>query len=169
MERRKFFEHGDIGSTLDLSRYDREKTETSRKPVPIDERVAADLWLLKEKSKYSKPEDWIFASSRRGGKAPLWPGTTLEKVIRPAALRAGIRKKIGWHTFRHTYSTLLIANGENVKVVQELMRHASCRFTLEIYSQAHLIAKREAQRRLVQAVLPEWTEELAPAIQGGSV
>jgi integrase len=165
MERRKFFEHGDIGSTLDLSRYDREKTETSRKPVPIDERVAADLWLLKEKSKYSKPEDWIFASSRRGGKAPLWPGTTLEKVIRPAALRAGIRKKIGWHTFRHTYSTLLIANGENVKVVQELMRHASCRFTLEIYPQACLIAKREAQRRLVQAILPEWTEELAPVIQ----
>jgi integrase len=27
------------------------KTETSRKPVPIDERVAADLWLLKEKTR----------------------------------------------------------------------------------------------------------------------
>ncbi|MEO6815802.1 MAG: site-specific integrase [Edaphobacter sp.] len=145
------------------------KTETSRKPVPIDERVAADLWLLKEKSKYSKPGDWIFASSRRGGRTPLWPGTALEKVIRPAALNAGIRKKIGWHTFRHTYSTLLIANGENVKVVQELMRHASCRFTLEIYSQARLVAKREAQRLLVQAILPEWTEDLAPVIQGSSV
>lgn len=145
------------------------KTETSRKPVPIDERVAADLWLLKEKSKYSKPGDWIFASSRRGGRTPLWPGTALEKVIRPAALKAGIRKKIGWHTFRHTYSTLLIANGENVKVVQELMRHASCRFTLEIYSQARLVAKREAQRRLVEAILPERTDELAPVIQGSSV
>jgi hypothetical protein len=49
------------------------------------------------------------------------------------------------------------------------MRHASCRFTLEIYSQARLIAKREAQRRLVQAILPEWTEELVPVIQGSLV
>jgi len=102
-------------------------------------------------------------------RAPLWPGTVLEKAIRPAVLRAGIHKKIGWHTFRHTYSTLLIANGENVKVVQELMRHASSRFTLEIYSQACLIAKREAQRRLVEAILPERTEELAPAVQSSSV
>jgi site-specific recombinase XerD len=73
---------------------------------------------------------------------PLWPGVLLEKVIRPAVARAGISKRIGWHTFRHTYATLLVANGENVKVVQELMRHASTRFTLEIYSQAQLIAKK---------------------------
>jgi integrase len=98
------------------------KTETSRKPVPIDERVAADLWLRKESSKYRRPEDWVFASSRSRGRAPLWPNTVMAKLIRPAAQRAGIHKKIGWHTFRHTYSTLLIANGENVKVVQELMR-----------------------------------------------
>jgi len=57
----------------------------------------------------------------------------MEKVIRPAAARAGLQKVIGWHTFRHSYSTLLVANGENVKVVQELMRHASSRFTLDIY------------------------------------
>ena len=52
-----------------------------------------------------------------------------------------------------------------MKVVQELMRHASSRFTLEIYSQACLLAKREAQRRLVEAVLTAPIEELAPAIQ----
>jgi site-specific recombinase XerD len=90
----------------------------------------------------------------------------MQKVIRPAALRAGIRKKIGWHTFRHTYSTLLIANGENVKVVQELMRHASSRFTLEIYSQAQLIAKRQAQQRLVQVLFREESDGMAPTIQG---
>ena len=41
------------------------------------------------------------------GKQPFWPDIVLQKTIRPAALRAGIRKSIGWHTFRHTYSTLL--------------------------------------------------------------
>jgi hypothetical protein len=53
-----------------------------------------------------------------------------------------------------------------VKVVQELMRHASSRFTLEIYSQARLIERRAAQRRLVQAILPVAVEELPPVIQG---
>ena len=101
------------------------KTEASRKPVPLDDRVAADLWLWKETTKYRQPNDWIFASPRNHGKHPFWPDALLQKIIRPAALRAGITKKIGWHTFRHTFSTLLIANGENVKVVQELMRHAS--------------------------------------------
>ncbi len=56
---------------------------------------------------------------------------------------------------RHTYSTTLIANGENVKVVQELMRHANSRCTLDVYSQARVSAKREAQQRIVEMVLPE--------------
>jgi hypothetical protein len=38
------------------------KTEASRKPVPLDAQVAADLWLWKEASAYSKSEDWVFAS-----------------------------------------------------------------------------------------------------------
>jgi len=41
--------------------------------------------------------------------------------------------------------------------------------TLEIFSQARLIVKREAQRRLVESILPEWTEELAPVIQSCTV
>jgi hypothetical protein len=49
-----------------------------------------------------------------------------------------------------------------VKVVQELMRHASSRCTLEIYSQARLIAKREAQQRVVQMILPEETDAPEP-------
>jgi hypothetical protein len=34
---------------------------------------------------------WIFASPRVGGKQPFWPEIVLQKIIRPAALRAGIR------------------------------------------------------------------------------
>jgi len=49
---------------------------------------------------------------------------------------------------------MLIANGENVKVVQELMRHSNCRCTLEIYSQARLQAKRDAQHRIIEMIVP---------------
>jgi len=131
------------------------KNETSQQSIPLSLNVAADLWLWKENATYAAPDDWVFASPRRKGKIPLRPDGVLSKVIRPAAVRAGIRKRIGWHTFRHTYSSTLIANGENVKVVQELMRHASGRFTLEVYTQAKVKAKREAQQRIVEMMLPE--------------
>jgi site-specific recombinase XerD len=88
----------------------------------------------------------------------------LQKVIRPAALRAGIRKVVGWHTFRHSYATLLIA-GENVKVVQDLMRHANSRSTLEIYSQARIEHKRKAQRRLAEAIFRDEDETQIPVVQ----
>jgi hypothetical protein len=50
---------------------------------------------------------------------------------------------------------MLVANGENVKVVQELMRHATSRCTLEIYSQASRADKRKAQQHVVQMIFPE--------------
>jgi len=102
---------------------------------------------------YSTPDDWVFASPRRKGKRPRRPEGVLSKIIRPAAVRAGIKKRIGWHTFRHTYSSTLVANGENLKVVQELMRHASSRFTLEVYTQAKARAKRDAQQRMRAGIL----------------
>jgi len=98
------------------------------------------------------------------GKYLFWPDVLLLKIIQPAARRAGIKKRVGWHTFRHSNSSLLVANGENVKVVQELMRHASSRFTLDVYSQARKGAKRQAQERVVQMILTESSDDAIPAI-----
>ena len=78
----------------------------------------------------------------------------LERHLRPAADTCGIRKQIGWHTFRRTLATLLKANGEDVKVVQEMLRHANCRITLDIYAQAVTPAKQAAQTKVVQMILP---------------
>jgi integrase len=130
------------------------KTEASRKPVPMDPILAAELWAWKLDSPYSQPHDWVFASPRTKGRNPYWPGILLSRVIRPAATRAEIQKHPGWHTFRHSFATILIGNGENVKVVQELMRHSNCRCTLEIYSQARIQAKRDAQHRVIQMIAP---------------
>jgi hypothetical protein len=63
---------------------------------------------------------------------------------------------------------LLIASGENIKVVQELMRHGSARITVEIYSQARSPAKRAALERLVQMILPEdRSEPVIPSLVSG--
>ena len=51
--------------------------------------------------------------------------------------------------FRRTYTTLLHANGEDVKVVQELLRHGSSQITMDVYAQAVTPAKRKAQGKVV--------------------
>jgi site-specific recombinase XerD len=57
----------------------------------------------------------------------------MKRYIRPVARQAGITKNIGWHAFRHSFGTLLKANGEDVKTVQELLRQANCRITLDVH------------------------------------
>jgi site-specific recombinase XerD len=69
------------------------------------------------------------------GKQPLCPDG-LRDHIQEAAKEAGITKHVGWKTFRHSFGTLLVANGENIKAVQELMRHQNIRVTMEMYAQA---------------------------------
>ncbi|MGH9533547.1 MAG: tyrosine-type recombinase/integrase [Terriglobales bacterium] len=129
------------------------KTEASRKPVPLDPTLARELLTWRESALYIAPEDWVFASPQMRGRQPYWPDTILKRSIRPAALAAGITKRIGWHTFRHSFSTMLRSRGVDIKVMQELLRHANSRITLDIYTQAPSLAKRQAQTGIAREVL----------------
>lgn len=128
------------------------KTEASRKPIALDLGLAELLLEWKARTPYKEPEDWIFASPRMNGLSPYSPDTIRSKHIKIAAKRAGITKRVGWHTFRHSFATLLKANGEDIKVVQESLRHANSRITMDIYAQAITSAKREAQSKLVRMI-----------------
>lgn len=125
------------------------KTEASQKPVPVHPVVADALRQRKKRASYSKPDDWVFASKRYRGRRPYWGQAILRKYIRPVAQSVGIEKRFGWHTFRHTYSTLLRSVGTEFKVMQELLRHSSLRSTLDVYTQAVTPAKHAAQAAVV--------------------
>jgi integrase len=144
------FEQLEISVTRSIYRQvvGRCKTEISRKPVPLDPWIAEELLTWKRATPYNQPEDWVFASTRMKGKQPYSPDSLLKRQIRPAVARAKILKHVGWHTFRRTFSTLLKANGEDIKVVQELLRHATIKMTLEVYAQAVTPAKRQAQSKV---------------------
>jgi integrase len=136
------------------------KTESSGKPVPVDENTAEDLREWYRHTPYRSPDDWVFAtnSSRAGekrGKQPLWLSSIMRYHVQPVIKRLGINKRVSWHTFRRTYTSLLHANGEDVKVVQELLRHSSVKVTMDIYAQAQMPAKRAAQHKVVEMIRPE--------------
>ena len=94
---------------------------------------------------------------------PYWPGTLWRYYGKPALQRAKVTKQVSYHTFRHTFGTLLNANGENPKVVQELLRHASLKVTTDVYMQAVGPQKREAQSNLVKLVRKGAVLEIKPA------
>ncbi|MDE7305118.1 MAG: site-specific tyrosine recombinase XerD [Alistipes sp.] len=70
-------------------------------------------------------------------------------IIRQAALRAGIDKRISPHTFRHSFATHLLEGGASIRQVQEMLGHESI-LTTEIYT--HL--DNEHLRRTVEEHLP---------------
>jgi integrase len=129
------------------------KTEASAKDLPLDAALAESLLKLKLSSPYNRETDWVFASAQMNGKQALWPETMWRRYGKPAVKKAKIEKRVGFHTFRHTYTTLLTQNNEDVKVVQELLRHANSRITLDLYAQAGMAEKREAQHKVVEMVL----------------
>src|ERR1700678_299762 len=129
------------------------KTEASAKPVPLDSYMAEDLLRWRRQSPYPMGTDWVFASPSMEGKQPFWPDNLMKRYVKPVARKAGITKNIGWHTFRHSFGTLLKANGEDIKTVQEFLRHANSRITLDVYTQAVNSKKRAAQRKVVKMIV----------------
>ena len=130
------------------------KTEASQKPIPLNPDLAKALRLWKMKTIYNRPDDFVYASVAMNGRQPYWPNSIYRVYIKPAAKKIGLRKRIGWHTFRHTFGTILNANGENPKVIQELLRHATLKVTMDTYVQAVSDEKRNAQSKVVKMLLP---------------
>jgi len=96
---------------------------------------------------------WI---ERRGAQAgPLFPGRrgrmtprAVYSVVRAAARRAGITRKVSPHTLRHTFATHLLDGGADLRAIQELLGHSRLsttqRYThvgaehlLKVYDAAH--------------------------------
>jgi integrase len=128
------------------------KTRTSQKWMPLD-RSLADKLRQHQLRFALRPniENWVFANPETG--KPYWPGRVQENWLVPAAMKVGIGR-IGWHTFRHSRSTLLHALGVDLKVQQELLRHADIRTTMNIYTQPVPTALREANSKVVRLVIP---------------
>jgi len=74
-------------------------------------------------------ENFVFLN-RRGKKLSR---VMVFYIIKEAAARAGIRKNISPHTFRHSFATHLVEGGADLRAVQEMLGHESIT-TTEIYT-----------------------------------
>jgi integrase len=130
------------------------KTESSRRPLPIPPPALEALKVWRERSQYTEPDHWVFASEFHFGKQPLWPGTLWRRNVAPAIDRAEVKKqKLGWHSLRRSYASLLLSSGASLRVSMELMRHSTPEMTLGTYAQSVGDEKRNAGEKVALLVL----------------
>lgn len=101
--------------------------------VPIGDTAIQRLrqWFVVRQGIDVKPgeEDYVFLSLRRGRHMSR---ITLFVYIKDYAARAGIRKNISPHTFRHSFATQLLEGGANLRAIQAMLGHEDIG-TTEIY------------------------------------
>jgi len=131
-------------------RVDEVKTEYSEDLLPLHPDFAGILLDWKALCPDST-EGWIFPNPDT--LKPYHASPIQQDYIRKAGRDLGLGN-VGWHTFRHTYRSWLDATGAPMGVQQKLMRHAQIATTMNVYGDALLQSKREANNKVVELLRP---------------
>ena len=99
--------------------------------------------FAKESGEYSNPEGFVFTNHM--GK-PIPPSTVYGNFKR-------IARKIGcpdarYHDLRHTFATLSLQNGDDIKTVSSNLGHATVAFTLDVYGHVSEQMKKDSADRM---------------------
>ena len=124
------------------------KTAYSTRTVDVPRDVVDAL----EAQRQSVEEEcgWVFPSA--AGDTPLDPDNWYLRSWKALRCRAGLPNDVGLHSLRHTFASLLIHHGENIKYVSRQLGHSSTSFTLDIYGHLFQEAGDRAMGRLQKAI-----------------
>lgn len=88
------------------------------------------LQALREYWRWKRPKVYLFPSTegQRGIEQPI-SDKTIWYICREATKRAGIKKRVGAHTLRHSFATTLMESGTDLRTIQLLMGHANLEHT----------------------------------------
>ena len=149
-------ERGDLRVRRQVSRINGEvveaplKTKNAYRTLPLAEDTVS---VLKEQRRKVGSSPWVFPSPNGG---PISPDSVLHMLHR-VLKRAGL-PKVRFHDLRHTFATLALQNGVDVKTVSGMLGHFSAGFTLDTY--AHITSA--AQRQAAQTMGNVLSETLCP-------
>ncbi len=111
------------------------KTKNSYRTISIGEDAVG---ILKQQRAKSHSE-YVFSSPMGG---PISPDSVLHMLHR-VLKRAGL-SKVRFHDLRHTFATLALQNGVDIKTVSGMLGHYSAGFTLDTYAHVTTQAQRQA-------------------------
>ena len=111
------------------------KTKNSYRAVTISPQAVEVLKEQKEKTN----DEYVFPSPNGGPISPDSVNNMLHRVLD----RAGI-PRVRFHDMRHTFATLALQNGVDIKTVSGMLGHFSAGFTLDTYAHVTTAAQKEA-------------------------
>lgn len=114
------------------------KTAAGERKIPLGKKCIEALEKIREMSEHTSPDDFIVCT--KDGK-PMRP-RSFQKSLDALSKIAGI-KHITPHMLRHTFASMLIQKGVDIKVVSELLGHSSVKITYDTY--VHIIKEQKIE------------------------
>ena len=109
----------------------------------IDGRKPGTVSVLLEQKKKAGSSPWVFPSPNGG---PISPDSVLHMLHR-VLKRAGL-PRVRFHDLRHTFATLALQNGVDIKTVSGMLGHFSAGFTLDTYAHVTSAVQRQAAQTM---------------------
>jgi site-specific recombinase XerD len=94
--------------------------------------------LLRKYYKKYKPQYWLF----EGRPGEQFSRRKIQRILKNAVDKAGVKKTATVHTLRHSFATHLLEHGTDLRYIQELLGHKSSK-TTEIYTHVTKAAKKK--------------------------
>lgn len=116
------------------------KTKNAYRTLPLAEDT---IDVLKEQREKVGSSPWVFPSPNGG---PISPDSVLHMLHR-VLKRAGL-PRVRFHDLRHTFATLALQNGVDIKTVSGMLGHFSAGFTLDTYAHVTGAAQRQAAGKM---------------------
>ena len=135
-------EHGDLRVRRQIARINGKvveaplKTKNAYRTLPLAEDTIS---ILNEQKKKVGNSPWVFPSATGG---PISPDSVLHMLHR-VLKRAGL-PQVRFHDLRHTFATLALQNGVDIKTVSGMLGHFSAGFTLDTYAHVTTSAQKAA-------------------------
>ena len=135
-------EHGDLRVRRQIARIDGRvveaplKTRNAYRTLPLAEDTVS---ILEEQKKKVGSSPWVFPSATGD---PISPDSVLHMLHR-VLKRAGL-PEVRFHDLRHTFATLALQNGVDIKTVSGMLGHFSAGFTLDTYAHVTTSAQKAA-------------------------
>ena len=139
-------ERGDLRVRRQIARINGEvveaplKTKNAYRTLPLAEDT---IGVLEAQRKKTGSSQWVFPSTTGG---PISPDSVLHMLHR-VLKRAGL-PRIRFHDLRHTFATLALQNGVDVKTVSGMRGHFSAEFTLDTYAHVTTASQRQAAKTM---------------------
>ena len=139
-------ERGDLRVKRQIARINGEvveaplKTKNAYRTLPL---AADTIDVLEAQRKKAGDSPWVFPGPTGG---PISPDSVLHMLHR-VLKRAGL-PRVRFHDLRHTFATLALQNGVDVKTVSGMLGHFSAGFTLDTYAHVTTASQRQAARTM---------------------